>query len=81
MGRVNCHTHATTPLRATPSRRAGDGIYPSAVPQPYSAPRSLQQPTLARGCEAEPAARSQSTSANRLTNKLIGRAEKLGLVA
>lgn len=63
MGRVNCHTHAApvaTPLRANPSRRAGAVTATPDGPHPHSAPRSSQQPTLARGCEAEPAANCSS---------------------
>ena len=42
--------------RATPSRRAA-GCHPVPdSPHLHSAPRSSRQPTLARGCEAEPAA-------------------------
>ncbi|XAI96873.1 hypothetical protein [Synechococcus phage Ssp-JY40] len=47
-------------LRRASSLRAGLAIPPSGKPQPYTAPRSSQQPTLARGCEAEPAARNSS---------------------
>lgn len=42
-------------LRAS-SRRAGAATPPSGKPQPYTAPRSSQQPTLVSGCEAHPAA-------------------------
>lgn len=50
-------------LRATPAQRAGLG--PCPEPQPYSAPRYIRQPTLARGCEAEPAEKYQTASAKR----------------
>jgi hypothetical protein len=41
--------------RATPSRRVGVAPLPSG-PHTHTAPRYSRQPTLARGCEARPAA-------------------------
>lgn len=68
---VGCHYAAGTACAAwmcpgrkftnrAPTTREGLGSIPPAKPQPLTAPRSSQQPTLARGCEAEPAARNSS---------------------
>ena len=63
------HAHAAHPDCAPHSRRAGLAPHTPSEPQPYTAPRYPQQPTLARGCEARPAARE--SSANRRGDKRV----------
>ncbi len=59
MGRVNCHTHAAPPHGASAAIAAFvlDPAFANYIAFKNTAPRSSRQPALARGCEAEPAAR------------------------